>query len=466
MLTSLYPALFLTLANVGPYLENLSIIPSTKLMQLFTSISQPSFLFANESNYMLLQYLLESFNSIIEQHFQSNPHFIYAMFRNQKRFTALREMTFDTGLAEAMRLKKAREERNRIAELELKTSDLELAKAADALKVKPGTAPPGAKSPESFPSADASAFSIGEENSTTRHVATATATATGPGLGPGLGAGNVRQSGSRSRKSSVDSMDFSPPARVMSEKARGKLPEGASLEQPRHASTGSLSSLSPAPSSAPASATINNDNNNNENSRVKSENATGEEEFIPTKEWFDAWFADMELQSIDAVFTQLSPHILKHLSSSSSSSSMSSTPNSTSIPSLFSSASTTTSNTNSSLLNSPNATNTSHNAMNSTNALTSLSPTISASSSDPRPILEFLSQSSLHSITPKTPNPRSFVWSEGAKVWFESLLWSWIYGSEAKLDLGGIGVWNGTQVKLFRVLYSPPTSALPTRFFH
>ena len=40
-------------------------------MQLFNSMSSPSFLLANETNHSLLQSLLESMNSIIEHQYKS-----------------------------------------------------------------------------------------------------------------------------------------------------------------------------------------------------------------------------------------------------------------------------------------------------------------------------------------------------------------------------------------------------------
>ncbi len=44
---------------------------SSKLIQLFATMSAPVFLFANESNHILLQSLLESINAIIENQYDS-----------------------------------------------------------------------------------------------------------------------------------------------------------------------------------------------------------------------------------------------------------------------------------------------------------------------------------------------------------------------------------------------------------
>jgi hypothetical protein len=70
-LSAVYPALLAGVANIAAYLTNLSFAASSKLLQLFSSMSSPSFLLANESNHTLLQSLLESINTILEHQFRS-----------------------------------------------------------------------------------------------------------------------------------------------------------------------------------------------------------------------------------------------------------------------------------------------------------------------------------------------------------------------------------------------------------
>lgn len=72
-LDAIYPSLLATINNVAPYLEQLGPQASFKLLQLFASMSSPSFLLANETNYSLLQSLLESMNAIIEHQYSSKP---------------------------------------------------------------------------------------------------------------------------------------------------------------------------------------------------------------------------------------------------------------------------------------------------------------------------------------------------------------------------------------------------------
>lgn len=68
---AIYPSLLATINNIAPYLEQLGPQASFKLHQLFASMSSPSFLLANETNYSLLQSLLESMNAIIEHQYSS-----------------------------------------------------------------------------------------------------------------------------------------------------------------------------------------------------------------------------------------------------------------------------------------------------------------------------------------------------------------------------------------------------------
>ena len=65
-LSAIYPALLAVINNIAAHLEDISGTSSAKLMQLFISMSSPSFLLANDSNHDLLKSLLESMNAIIE----------------------------------------------------------------------------------------------------------------------------------------------------------------------------------------------------------------------------------------------------------------------------------------------------------------------------------------------------------------------------------------------------------------
>lgn len=49
-LASLYPAFVLAIANTSVYLKRLSVVSSTRLLQLFLAFSAPSFLLMEEGN--------------------------------------------------------------------------------------------------------------------------------------------------------------------------------------------------------------------------------------------------------------------------------------------------------------------------------------------------------------------------------------------------------------------------------
>jgi hypothetical protein len=57
--------------NIAPHVENMARATSSKLLQLFATMSTPTFLLANETNHALLQSLLEAFNAIVEHQYSS-----------------------------------------------------------------------------------------------------------------------------------------------------------------------------------------------------------------------------------------------------------------------------------------------------------------------------------------------------------------------------------------------------------
>lgn len=57
--------------NIAAYLEGLSPTTCSKIMQLFNSMSSPSFLLANDTNHSLLRSLLEAINAVVEHQYNS-----------------------------------------------------------------------------------------------------------------------------------------------------------------------------------------------------------------------------------------------------------------------------------------------------------------------------------------------------------------------------------------------------------
>lgn len=379
-LVSLYSALFMTLANIAPHAKNLSVVASTKLIQLFSSISQPSFLFANDSNFRLLQYLLEVLNAVIEHNFNDNPHLVYAILRSHRRFEQLQELSLTTGVESIRKLKQAKALRHEKAR-ELK----------EPITQTNESAAQGPQSALVSVNEDENPFSIGDtelsdgENDVQSTMATTgvseTSRENSRTASPSKRSSYTQSIASRSRKSSLSSdIDFPPPSpNVMSEKARGKLPEGAIVHRQNSS-----------PSIRTASRT----------SSITNLHASNNAEFEPSGEWFETWYPDLDLAPLVVVLDQLAPKVTE----------------------------------------------------------------LSEESPDPRPIIKFLQKVKIEGVNARTPNPRSFVWSPQAKVWFESLLFGYIYISETQIGNGAVGVWTGTDVKLFRV-QNDPTADDPNLIF-
>ena len=73
-------------------------------------MSSPSFLLAKESNPALLHILLESINNIIEHQHSHNPTLLYAIIRNPTKFQSLQHFDLHQSLDELEERKKSKEE--------------------------------------------------------------------------------------------------------------------------------------------------------------------------------------------------------------------------------------------------------------------------------------------------------------------------------------------------------------------
>ncbi|CEI93251.1 hypothetical protein RMCBS344292_07490 [Rhizopus microsporus] len=99
-LSTLYPAFIMTITNISPYLKSISPIASSKLIALFSSMSAPGFLLADEANHKLIKYLLEAFNNMIRFQFSFNSRFVYTLVRNALKFQKLADFNLDAALSE------------------------------------------------------------------------------------------------------------------------------------------------------------------------------------------------------------------------------------------------------------------------------------------------------------------------------------------------------------------------------
>ncbi|PGH07333.1 hypothetical protein GX51_01877 [Blastomyces parvus] len=265
-LDAVYPALLAIINNIGAYCEHLSATTCSKIIQLFVSMSSPSFLLANESNHVLLHSLLEFVNSVVEHQYSKNPLLIYAILKSSKRFEALRAFTLESGQEEI-----ERQNQRRKASSTGSTTDALLSPTLSHSGDDHSGSGAGRRQLSHVPEDDA--FAIGEDDSDEEEQEPQNTPSQSP-------------SRENSRAPSVASgADENVPLQLrgMSEKARGKMPAGQ-VSFSRQNSTTSLSSYTP---------TI----------------PTSSGGFVPTASWIESWVPDLPLHTIVTLISAIFPHI-------------------------------------------------------------------------------------------------------------------------------------------------------------
>ncbi|KAK1760789.1 high-temperature-induced dauer-formation protein-domain-containing protein [Echria macrotheca] len=263
-LTAIYPALLAVINNISAYLEGLSAATCLKIMQLFNSMSSPSFLLANETNHDLLRSLLEAMNAIIEHQYQKNPEFIFAVVKNRKKFEALRSFTLESGQEEIERRNRRRKEQAASGEA---LDSVSTRSSVESLR-SPTTPLSRTSTLREVPEEDGT-FAIGDDEDDSDSEARPTPAASSPSENP-------------SRASSVagQAEDEVPrQLRGMSEKARGKMPAGARAFSRQNSITS-----------------------------IGSPTTGGQAQFggfEPSARWIDSWLPELPLHAILAVIQQL-----------------------------------------------------------------------------------------------------------------------------------------------------------------
>ncbi|PNH37985.1 hypothetical protein VD0004_g8819 [Verticillium dahliae] len=264
-LTAIYPALLAVINNIAAHLEGISHITASKLLQLFSSMSSPSFLLANDTNHALLRSLLESINSIIEHQYKKNPELIFAIVRNKKKIEALRSFTLESGQEEI-------ERRNRRRKEAAASGDgLEPSSVRSSVdSIQSPTASQAQHPSLSNVAEEDDTFAIGddEDDSDDDHQPTPARSTTSDSV-----------SMASSQASNVE--DAVPTqVRGMSEKARGKMPAGVGNFS-RQNSTTSLGGYSASGGSTSGA-------------------------FEPTPHWIESWLPELPLHTILTVIQQVS----------------------------------------------------------------------------------------------------------------------------------------------------------------
>jgi hypothetical protein len=263
-LKAVYPALLAVINNIAPQLENLSVATSSELLQLFASMSSPSFLLANETNHTLLFALLEAISSIVEHKYRKNPHLLMAILNNRKKIEGLRTFTLESGQEEIER----RNRRRKDSGIPLDSLDEGSVRSSVDSTRSPATTPTRSQALPGVP--EDGTFAIGDdedEDSDEEPMPTPAQSTT---------------SENPSQASSATNADDAVPVQLrgMSEKARGKMPAGARSFS-RQSSTTSLGAHSISGPSQPGS-------------------------FVPTAHWIDSWLPELPLHTILTVVQQLS----------------------------------------------------------------------------------------------------------------------------------------------------------------
>ncbi|WEW56071.1 hypothetical protein PRK78_001506 [Emydomyces testavorans] len=263
-LDAVYPALLAIMNNIAAYAQHLSAAACSRVIQLFASMSSPSFLLAKETNHTLLFSLLKFINTVLEHQYSSNPYLVYTVLKSKRRFEALRAFTLESGEHEI-----EQQQHRRKASL---TGSDHLSGAPFAQSGEDIRSP--ARSLSHVPEEDGT-FAVGDDESdedTPRQT-------TPPQSSPSLDTSQT--------PSLASPVDESVPhqLRGLSEKARGKMPAGQATFS-RQNSTTSLNSYTAA-SSVP----------------------TTSSGFAPTAAWIESWVPELPLHTILTIISAISPHV-------------------------------------------------------------------------------------------------------------------------------------------------------------
>jgi len=87
---AMYEGLLRVVTNVSPYMMNISLIASRKLLDLLGIFMQERYLFKGPEGYVPLVYILESFNNMIQYQYSTSSSLVYMILRCRNVFETLR----------------------------------------------------------------------------------------------------------------------------------------------------------------------------------------------------------------------------------------------------------------------------------------------------------------------------------------------------------------------------------------
>ncbi|KAG5983219.1 hypothetical protein E4U55_000508 [Claviceps digitariae] len=265
---AIYPALLAVINNIAPYIENLGASGSSQLMHLFSSMSSPSFLLANETNYQLLHSLMESISAIIDNKYRQNPELLLAIVKNRKRIEALRSFTLESGQEEIERRSRLKKDRGDFNEAESGRSSIDSTRSQHAVAAAAALTKTSSSSLDDVP--EDGTFAIGGSDDDSDED---------PQPTPAQSTASETQSQTSSAAAAANDDAVPIQLRGMSEKARGKMPIGARSFS-RQNSVTSLGGQS------------------------SSSQTQGGGSFEPSSQWIDSWLPELPLHSILTVIQQ------------------------------------------------------------------------------------------------------------------------------------------------------------------
>ncbi|KAJ5350366.1 hypothetical protein N7541_008093 [Penicillium brevicompactum] len=263
-LDTVYPALLIILSNIAPYIEHTSAGACSKVIQLFSAMSAPSFLLANETNHTLLASLLDFINIVIEHKFTENPYLVYAILKYRQRFEAVRAFTLESGQQEIER----QNERKKAGSSSETATSPTLSQSEDDLHSQSRSSL--GRIPE-----ENSPFAIGDDDSDDEQDMDGPQT-------PSQSSPSAQTSRRPSIASTIDENGTSM-VRGMSEKARGKKPAGHPPFSRQNSMTSQTSMTT-----------------------FFTPSASG---FTPTVPWLESWLPELPLHSILTIISAIAPHI-------------------------------------------------------------------------------------------------------------------------------------------------------------
>ncbi|TFK72546.1 hypothetical protein BDN72DRAFT_315018 [Pluteus cervinus] len=251
-LNSLYPALIIALSNAAPYFKNLTVTASTRLVQLFTSFSNPLFLLSDEGHPRLLFFMLEVFNNVLLHNLGENPNLVYCILTSHRTFEDLGTFTLARGLREIRRVQLAKDE-------QAKNVDI---KGKGRGSIEPANLEAGAEKARLLESEHELARSQSPPSGTP-------------------GTASVTSSGTHDESNPSSPHDSQTPLpHAQSEKARGKMKERRSVSVDLDVSLERLAAA-----------------------------GIGRNGFIPTQEWVTSWQQGLPLDVVMLVISELLPKV-------------------------------------------------------------------------------------------------------------------------------------------------------------